>query len=154
LPKIKKDKKIKEEKLKNLEIQKGKVKSTMFSSTLTTYVLAALFLIISFIFNGSIISGWVEQVVEAKSAIDDGGAPSFIYIIDIIIKSFSVILFFFFLFISIGNFQEYRGYIMTWKEMIGVFVISLLQVSSNFTTFFIATIGITICITYFYFLQG
>ena len=43
---------------------------------------------------------------------------------------------------------------MTWKEMIGVFVISLLQVSSNFTTFFIATIGITICITYFYFLQG
>ncbi|QEE14886.1 hypothetical protein DSAG12_00707 [Promethearchaeum syntrophicum] len=154
MPKIKKAKKIKEEKLKNLEIQKGKVKNAMFSSTLITYLLAALFLLISFIFNGNIITGWVENVVEAKIVIDDGGAPSFLYIMDIIIKSFSVILFFFFLFISIGNFQEYRGYIMTWKEMIVIFVISLLQVSSNFTTFFITTIGITICITYFYFLQG
>ena len=154
MPKIKKDKKIKEEKIKNLEIQKVKVKNTMFSSTLITYALAGIFLLISFIFNGSIISGWVENVVEAKIAIDNGDAPSFIYIMDILIKSISVILFFFFLFISFGNFQEYRGYIMTWKEMIIIFVISILQVSSNFTTFFITTIGITICITYFYFLQG
>jgi len=154
LPKIKKEKKIREEKIKNLEIRKVKVKSTMFSSTLITYGLAAIFLAISFIFNGSLISGWVQKIVEAKNVIDEGGPPSFIYIIDIIIKSFSVILFFFFIFISMGNFQEYRGYIMTWKEMLGLFIISLLQVSSNFTTFFITTIGITICITYFYFLQG
>jgi len=151
LPKIKKEKKIREEKLKNLEIRKRKVKSTMFSSTLITYGLAAIFLVISFIFNGNLISGWVQKVVEAT---DEGGAPSFIYIMDIIIKSFSVILFFFFNFISIGNIQEFRGYIMTWKEMVVLLIISLLQVSSNFTTFFIATIGITICIIYFYFLQG
>ena len=154
MPKIKNEKKIREEKLKQLEIRKVKVKNTMFSSTLITYGLAALFLAISFVFNGSIISGWVQKVVEAKTFIDEGEAPSFIYIMDIIIKSFSVILFFFFIFVSIGNFQEYRGYIMTWKEILVLFIISLLQVSSNFTTFFITTIGITICITYFYFLQG
>jgi len=172
LSKIKKDKKIREEKLKKLEIRKIEVKSTMFSSTFITYGLAAIFLVISFIFNGSIISGWVQNVVESKTVIDEGGAPSFIYIMDIIIKSdeggapsfiyimdiiiksFSVILFFFFVFISVGNFQEYRGYIMTWKEMLGLFIISLLQVSTNFTIFFISTIGIIICIIYFYFLQG
>lgn len=154
MPKIKKEKKIREEKLKNLEIRKVKVKSIMFSSTLITYGLAAIFLAISFIFNGSLISGWVQKIVEAKIVIDEGGAPSFIYIIDIIIKSFSVILFFFFIFISMGNFQEYRGYIMTWKEMLGLLIISLLQVSTNFTIFFITIIGIIICITYFYFLQG
>jgi hypothetical protein len=153
LPKIKKEKKIKEERIKNLEIRKKKVKSTMFSSTLITYGLAAIFLVISFIFNGSLISGWVQKVVEANNVIDEEG-PSFIYIMDIIIKSFSVILFFFFNFISVGNIQEFRGYIMTWKEMLVLIIISLLQVSSNFTTFFIATIGITICIIYFYFLQG
>ena len=81
MPKIKKEKKIREEKLKNLEIRKRKVKSTMFSSTLITYGLAAIFLVISFIFNGSLISGWVQSVVEA---VDEGGAPSYIYIIDII----------------------------------------------------------------------
>ena len=154
MPKIKKEKKIREEKLKKLEIRKIKVKNSMFSSTLITYGLAALFLVISFIFNGSIISGWVQNVVEAKIIIDEGGAPSFIYIMDIIIKSFSVILFFFFVFISVGNFQEYRGYIMTWKEMLGLLIISLIQASSNFTIFFIATIGIIICMIYFYFLQG
>jgi len=151
LPKIKKEKKIREEKLKNLEIRKREVKSTMFSSTLITYGLAAIFLVISFIFNGSLISGWVQSVVEAT---EEGGAPSLIYIIDIIIKSFSVILFFFFNFISIGNIQEFRGYIMTWKEMVFLIIISLIQVSSNFTIFFITTIGIIICIIYFYFLQG
>ena len=154
MPKIKKDKKIREEKLKKLEIRKIKVKNSMFSSTLITYGLAALFLVISFIFNGNIISGWVQNVVEAKIIIDEGGAPSFIYIMDIIIKSFSVILFFFFVFISVGNFQEYRGYIMTWKEMLGLLIISLIQASSNFTIFFITTIGIIICMIYFYFLQG
>lgn len=151
MPKIKKEKKIKEEKLKNLEIRKRKVKSTMFSSTLITYGLAAIFLVLSFIFNGNLISGWVQKVAEAT---DEGGAPTFIYIMDIIIKSFSVILFFFFNFISIGNIQEFRGYIMTWKEIIFLLLISLLQVSSNFTIFFITTIGITICVIYFYFLQG
>ena len=154
MPKIKKEKKIREEKIKNLEIRKMKVKSTMFSSTLITYGLATIFLIISFIFNGSLISGWVQKIVEAKTIIDDGGAPSFIYIMDIIIKSFSVILFFFFVFILIGNFQEYRGYIITWKEMLVLSIISLVQVSTNFTIFLISTIGIIICITYFYFLQG
>ncbi len=154
MPKIKKEKKIREEKLKKLEIRKTKVKSTMFSSTLITYGLAALFLAISFIFNGSLISGWVQKIVEAQIVIDGEGAPSFIYILDIIFKSFSVILFFFFIFISIGNFQEFRGYIMTWKEMFVILIISLLQVSTNFTIFFITTIGITICIIYFYFLQG
>ncbi len=154
MPKIKKEKKKREEKIKNLEIRKTEVKSTMFSSTLITYVIAAIFLVISFIFNGSIISGWVQKIVEAKNVIDEGGSPSFIYIIDIIIKSFSVILFFFFVFISIGNFQEYRGYIMTWKEMLSLLIISLLQVSTDFTLFFITAIGITICIIYFYFLQG
>lgn len=154
MPKIKKEKKIREEKIKNLEIRKIKVKSTMFSSTLITYGLATIFLVISFIFNGSLISGWVQKIAEAKIVIDDGGAPSFIYIMDIIIKSFSIILFFFFVFISIGNFQEYRGYIMTWKEILGIIIISLIQVSTNFTIFLISTIGIIICTTYFYFLQG
>ncbi|MHA1856574.1 MAG: hypothetical protein ACTSYY_11055 [Promethearchaeota archaeon] len=154
MPKIKKDKKSKEEKLKNLEISKAEAKRSMFSSSIITYLIAAIFLVISFIFNGNLINVWVEKITNAQSVIDEGGAPSFIYVMDIIIKSFSVILFFFFTFISIGNFQEYRGYIMTWKEMLILLIITLLQVSTNFTIFLITFVGIILCITYFYFIQG
>ena len=75
-------------------------------------------------------------------------------VLDVIIKSFSVILFFLFILISLGNYQEMRGYIVKWKQLLFIIIISILQASTEIYVFLIAAIGITLIITYFYFIQG
>ncbi|MHA1745473.1 MAG: hypothetical protein ACTSWW_05710, partial [Promethearchaeota archaeon] len=122
MPKIQKEAKKRKEKVRDLESQKIQLKQKMFSSSVKTYLFAAIFLIISFIFNGQLIPKWVDTVSIALGA--DSGAISPIVLLDLLIKSFSIILFFFFSFVSIGNWRELSGYILTWKEMTILLVFS------------------------------
>ena len=137
--------------MKRLEYQKGFTKKQMINSAMITFLIAALFLVVSFLFNGLLISSWVAKVEAAVAA--QGEPPKFITILDIAIKSLSVIFFFFFCFISIGNLQEARGYIMTWKEMVILGVLSLFQASINWTVFLVSFIGVALILGYVYLIQ-
>lgn len=130
---------------------KDNIKLQMFNSAKISYILALIFFIVSFLFNGLLINPWVELVENATSAAD---GPTLLGVLDIIIKSVSIILFFIFGFISLGNLQELRGYIMTWKEMAILVVLSLFQATINGTVFLISTIGVIITLIYFYFIQA
>jgi len=152
MPKIQKEAKKRKEKVRDLESQKIQLKQKMFSSSVKTYLFAAIFLIISFIFNGQLIPKWVDTVSIALGA--DSGAISPIVLLDLLIKSFSIILFFFFSFVSIGNWRELSGYILTWKEMTILLVFSLIQATTDGSVFIISSIGIVIILFYMYFIQG
>ena len=152
MPKIQKEAKKRKEKVRDLETQKIQLKQKMFSSSMKTYLFAAIFLIISFLFNGQLISQWVETVSTALG--DESGAISPIVLLDLVIKSFSIILFFFFSFVSMGNWRELSGYILTWKEMVILLVFSLVQATTDGSVFIISSIGIVIILFYMYFIQG
>ena len=152
MPKIQKEAKKRKEKVRDLESQKIQLKQKMFSSSIKTYLFAAIFLIISFIFNGQLIPQWVDTVSIALGA--DSGAISPIVLLDLLIKSFSIILFFFFSFVSIGNWRELSGYILTWKDMTILLVFSLIQATTDGSVFIISSIGIVIILFYMYFIQG
>jgi len=152
MPKIQKEAKKRKEKVRDLESQKIQLKQKMFSSSVKTYLFAAIFLVVSFIFNGQLISKWVETVSTALG--NDSGSISPIVLLDLLIKSFSIILFFFFSFVSIGNWRELSGYILTWKEMTILLVFSLIQATTDGSVFIVSSIGIVIILFYMYFIQG
>lgn len=139
------------EKAKKLGNDRVILKSSMYQSAVITYFIAVAFFVISFLFNGKLISSWVT-LVDANIAADDG--PNFITIIDSVIKILSVVLFFFFGLISLGNFRELKGYIVTWKEMVILLVLALLQATIDVNVFFLSIVGILLILVYFYFLQG
>jgi len=139
------------EKVKQAENNRILLKSSMFQSALITYFLALTFFVVSFLFNGKLISGWVDLVDENIAA---ENAPNFITVVDSVIKILSIILFFFFGLISLGNFRELKGYITTWKEMVILLILTLLQGTTDANVFFISIIGILIVLVYFYFIQG
>ncbi len=151
MAKIKKENLAQKEKVQQAERRKTMIKLQMFNSAKITYIFAFVFFIISFLFNGLIISPWIELV---ENSVEGAEGPTFLGVIDIVIKSVSVILFFLFAFISLGNFQELRGYIMTWKEMSVLIILTLIQATANGNVFLISTLGIVIILIYMFFIQA
>ena len=154
MPKIDKKKKTRQEKLRDIENQKAVLKKSMFKSSLVTYLIAAVFLIISFLFNGLVINGWVTLVDEAAVKVGNNEGMPFIYIADIIIKTISIIAFFFFSLISVANYRELSGYMMSWKELLVVIIIALFQATTSGLIFVICACGVAVVLTYMYFIQG
>ena len=144
MPKIAKSSN-KSSKKRDIESQKAKLKLKMFKSSRTTYFITISCLIISFIFNGNILANETGWGSSSSTAIS---------VLDIIIRSLSVILFFFFGMISVANWQELRGYVMTWKEMAVLLILSLIQTTIKGNVFLISLIGISLVLTYLYFVQG
>lgn len=134
---------------KEIALQKTQLKMTMYKSALFTFLLAALMLVISFLFNGRIISSWVQNVENVETTGKD-----FYNTLDIIIRTVSVVLFFLFCLISIGNLQELRGYVVTWKEMVVLIVLSLIQTTISGAVFALSLLGIVVVLVYMYFIQG
>ncbi len=154
MSKIQKENIARKDKIRDLENQKTILKNSMYSSAKITYILAAIFLIISFLFNGRMLS-WAGKIAdEVQSMEDNATGPTLLYIIDVIIKSISITLFFLFAFISIGNYKELTGDIMTSKEMMILIIISIAQATAESTIFFYTVIGISLVLTYMYFIQG
>jgi hypothetical protein len=151
MPKIKKDKMGEQvARRKKMELDKTFLKYKMYRSSVLTYLLAVVFLAISFVFNGKLLTAWVSKV-DGTATIDS--SPTFV-ILDVAIRSISVILFFWYTLVSVGNWQELRGYILTWKEMTVILILSLFQTTINGTVFAISLIGISLILMYMYFIQG
>jgi hypothetical protein len=115
---------------------------SMFKSAIITYVMAVLFFIASFLFNGLYI------------VIPNPDETMTIQILEIVIKSGSLIFFFFFLLIAAANYQELRGYVLTWKGVLIFVVLTLIQATADGIIFLISAIGIVLILVYFFFIQG
>ncbi len=131
----------KQDRLKQMKIEQAQKRSLMFKSTILTYILAAVFFTRSMLFNG--------RFIELDFGESTGAAIG-----EVFLKAAIVVLFFFFALISIGNYQEMKGYVATWKELVLLIIISLLMAASKGTVFFASLLGIVLVLTYIYFLQG
>ena len=137
---------------RSMETKKFSLKLNMYKSSITTFGLAAVFLVISFVFNARLIPVWVDKINAAMP--EHGEALPAIVILDIAIKSLSIILFFFFVVVSVGNFQELRGYVINWKYMIVLVILALIQGSTDANVFIFSLLGVAIILAYMYFIQA
>jgi len=74
-------------------------------------------------------------------------------IVDILIKTISIILFFLFLSVAVGNVEEINGKIFGWKKLTILIIISLIQSIRNGWVFLFSSLGIIILILYLWLLQ-
>jgi len=111
-----------------------------FKTVIFSALLGCVFLVISVLFNAEIITFLMIQ----------GGFWS---IIDIVIKVFIILLFFFFILVSIGNYKELTGKPLKLKEVLFIFIISLIQSFRNSVVFAFAFIGLIILSIYLYLVQ-
>ena len=147
MPKISKSQKkstkrlSKQERLKLMKYEQAKKRSSMFKSSIVTYLLACVFFVLSLLFNGQFVDLDFGDSTGAKVGL-------------VLLKALPVILFCFFLLISVGNFQEMRGYIASWKEITAIVVITLLMGASGGWEFFTVFLGVAFIFSYVYFLQA
>ena len=134
-------------KLQKIQYEKSTEKVYMFNSIIKTFILMILFFVISLLYNGRILTlGNLEDPEAAKSTLET--------ITHIGVKAGSVILFFFFGMITIGNYQELKGYTMGWKGILLLFVLSILLASTEGDIFFVSLLGIVLVMGYLYMVQG
>ena len=111
-----------------------------YRSVIISVILGGIFLIVSIFFNIEIITVFMDKNV-------------FFDIIDILIKTGVILLFFFFMMISIGNYKEIVGKPISWKEFLFLIVLSLGQSILNLWVFIFSMIGIIIILIYLYLIQ-
>ncbi len=77
----------------------------------------------------------------------------FLDFVDISIKTISIILFFLFLCVAVGNVEEINGKVLGWKKLTILIIISLIQSIRNGWVFLFSSIGIIVLILYFWLVQ-
>ena len=111
-----------------------------YRSVITSTIFAGIFLVISILFNGGFITSLMNINLFFTS-------------IDILIKVLAIILFFFFILASIGNYKELTGKPVNFKLMILLFILSVIQGFRNEWVFSLSFIGLIVVLVYFYILQ-
>lgn len=111
-----------------------------YRSVIISVIFGGIFLIISLFFNIEIITYFMD-----KNILFD--------IIDILIKTSAILLFFFFMMVSIGNYKELVGKPISWKEFLFLIVLSLGQSILNLWVFVFTLFGIIFILIYFYLIQ-
>ncbi|MBN1213929.1 MAG: hypothetical protein JXA99_00655 [Candidatus Lokiarchaeota archaeon] len=129
-PNIKKDIK----KIKNAD------KDFSYRTVIFSAIIGVILFILSLIFNGNIISISFEDILLLD-------------IMGIIFKTTIILLFFFFMTISVGNYKDLTGKPLNWKELFGLFLLSLIQSSLNGAVFAFTFLGLIFLIIYLYLIQ-
>lgn len=143
MPKFKKEtEKVKKKKKKKISEDQFAYKSVKVSA-----VLSAFFLVVSLILNGTeyFFDGIFTQYVANETLWD---------IVDNVIKSAVIMLFFFFALVSIGNFKELTGKPASMKEMLLLIGLSLSQTIRIFWVFLITMIMLVIVLVYLSLVQS
>jgi len=112
----------------------------IIKSGITSFYLAGIFFVISILFNSGIVTIFMNQNL-------------YLDIVDILIKTISIILFFLFLSVAVGNVEEINGKIFDWKKLTILIIISLIQSIRNGWVFLFSSLGIIILILYLWLLQ-
>ena len=116
------------------------VEKFAYRSVITSAIFAGIFLVISILFNGGFITSFMNINIIFTS-------------IDILIKVLAIILFFFFILASIGNYKELTGKPVNYKILIVLFILSVVQGFRNEWVFSLSFIGLILVLIYFYILQ-
>jgi len=74
-------------------------------------------------------------------------------IIEITIRVSLILLFFFFMMVSLGNYKDLLGNPSDWKEIVFLCCLSLLQTIRNIYVFSITLFGLIIIVSYLYLIQ-
>lgn len=112
----------------------------IIKSGITSFYLASIFFVTSILFNSGIVTIFMNQNL-------------YLDIVDILIKTISIILFFLFLSVAVGNVEEINGKIFGWKKLTILIIISLIQSIRNGWVFLFSSLGIIILILYLWLLQ-
>ncbi len=135
MPKFKKEKK-----RDNRSNKKAFNEEFAYKTVIKSVIFAGFFFTLSILFNMEIITFFVNL-------------GELWFIIDIIIKLVAILLFFFFMVISIGNYKELTGRPLDFKLILLMFVLSLLQAFRDPIVFTFTFFGLAIIIIYMFFVQ-
>ena len=112
----------------------------IINSSKRSFYLTGICFLVSILFNMGIINIVVNQNI-------------YLNILDVFIKSLSIILFFFFLIIAVSNIEEIKGKVLGWKQLTLIIIMSLIQSIRNGWVFLFSSLGIAIIILYLLVLQ-
>jgi hypothetical protein len=111
-----------------------------FKTVKISAFLSGFFFLLSILFNGGIITIFMNS-------------DTILEILDIAIKVGVIILFYFFIMISFGNYKELVGKPIEMKEIILLYLIALLQSCLHPYVFFLTLFGLIGITIYFYIIQ-
>jgi hypothetical protein len=141
MPKIKKKPETDEDYAQQT-VRRALLKKKMFTSAAVTFGLAVVCFVISFIFNGKLY------------IIANPDNSTLVKVIIVLIKGGSIVAAFFFLFISYANMMELRGYLMSFKHIVILVIMTVIQSISNTWVFLTCLVGIVGVIFYLYLIQA
>jgi hypothetical protein len=116
-------------------IEKAAYRSVIFSG-----ILGGLFLVLSIILNGEYFIIFTSDDLLWVS-------------IDVLLKVITILFFYFFMMISIGNYKELTGKPIDLKIILLIFFLSLIQSFKNSTVFSFTLIGLLVIVVYLYVVQ-
>ena len=111
-----------------------------YKSVVLSAVLAGIFLLISVLLNGEILTFFISDI-------------TIIYVVGIILRVIIILLFFIFMMISIGNYKELSGKPLDFKFVILIFIFSLAQGFRDPIVFFFSFVGLIFLLVYIYLIQ-
>jgi hypothetical protein len=111
-----------------------------YRTVLRSLILCIIFFILSILFNC--------RIINIFTSID---LPWIFF--DTLIKVFIITLFFLFLMISIGNFKELTGKPLNMRDIVLIFIFSVIQGYTNPLVFFFSSLTLIIVLVYLYFTQ-
>ena len=111
-----------------------------YRTVIISTVLGIIFYVVSFLFNREII------IISTNNNL-------LLDLINTLIKVVTILLFFLFTMISIGNFKELSGKPLDWKELLLLFILSLGQAILDSLVFTFTLLGLIILLIYLYVVQ-
>lgn len=127
---------------KELESKEKQLSDEIFAyrSVKISGILGGFCFVISIFFNIEIINIFMNKNI-------------FLDIVDVSIKVATILLFFFFMMISIGNYKELIGKPSDWKDLLILFAFSLGQTLLNPWVFIFTLLGLILILIYLYIVQ-
>ena len=140
LPKFKKHK---DEDLKQKKISD---RGSMLKSVRISAILAGIFLILSLVFNGTefFFEGITTKYIQKDVLYE---------ILDNTIKVSVIVFSFVFMMVSLGNYKEFTGKPVKFKEILFLFCLSIVQTIRSLIVFIFTLIVLAIVIFYLYVIQ-
>ena len=140
LPKFKKH--------KNEDLKQKKIsdRGSMLKSVRISAILAGVFLILSLLFNGTefFFEGITTKYIQEDVLYE---------ILDNTIKVSVIVFSFVFMMISLGNYKEFTGKPVKFKEILFLFCLSIVQTIRSLIVFIFALIVLVIVLFYLFIIQ-
>lgn len=140
MSKIPKDQ-IKEQKLK---IKRRSDDKFAYRTVIISCVFSIIFFVISLFFNVIVEIGIISIFTISNILFS---------MLDVLIKVATILLFFLFMMISVGNYKELTGKPLNWKELLLLIALSLGQTLLNLWVFAFTFIGLFVIVIYLYLVQ-